>query len=148
MGRTRNGFQGCAPETPVGGRPITESKTPVNEPDEPTGTSPETGSPTPNGSGLPDREPDRPVISTSRWIDYNTHELLEMISDLEDERRWARLREGIWLAILIHVLVLSAITWIPKYVFKVPAVIDPFDAIKQRKDLSYLDLPPDALRNI
>jgi outer membrane biosynthesis protein TonB len=128
--------------------PITESKTTVNEPDEPTGTSPETGSPTPNGSGLPDREPDQPVISTSRWIDYNTHELLEMISDLEDERRWARLREGIWLAILIHVLVLSAITWIPKYVFKVPAVIDPFDAIKQRKDLSYLDLPPDALRNI
>ena len=71
-----------------------------------------------------------------------------MISDLEDERRWARLREGIWIAILIHLLVLSAITWIPKYVFKVPPVIDPFDAIKQRKDLSYLDLPPDALRNI
>ena len=71
-----------------------------------------------------------------------------MISELEDERRWARLREGIWLAILIHVLVLSAVTWIPKYVFKVPPVIDPFDAIKQRKDLSYLDLPPDALRQL
>jgi hypothetical protein len=25
-------------------------------------------------------------------------------------------------------------------------VVDPFDAIKQRKDLTYLDLPPDALR--
>ena len=128
--------------------PITESQTTVNEPDEPTGTGPETGSPTPNGSRPPDGEPDRPVISTSRWIDYDTHELLEMISELEDERRWARLREGIWLAILIHVLVLSAITWIPKYVFKVPPVIDPFDAIKQRKDLSYLDLPPDALRQL
>jgi hypothetical protein len=31
-------------------------------------------------------------------------------------------------------------------VFKVPPVIDPFDAIKQRKDLSYLDLPPDLMR--
>jgi outer membrane biosynthesis protein TonB len=126
--------------------PITESQTTVNEPDEPTGTGPETGSP--NGSRPPEGDSDRPVTSTSRWIDYNTHELLEMISDLEDERRWARLREGIWLAILIHVLVLSAITWIPKYVFKVPPVIDPFDAIKQRKDLSYLDLPPDALRQL
>ena len=86
--------------------------------------------------------------SRSRWVDYDTHELLEMISELEDERRWARLREGIWLAILIHVLLLSAVTWIPKYVFKVPPVIDPFDAIKQRKDLSYLDLPPDALRQL
>ncbi|MDE3149138.1 MAG: TonB C-terminal domain-containing protein [Acidobacteriota bacterium] len=86
--------------------------------------------------------------STSRWVDYDTHELLEMISELEDERRWSRLREGIWLAILIHILLLSAITWIPRYVFKVPPVIDPFDAIKSRKDLSYLDLPPDALKQL
>ncbi len=128
--------------------PITESQTTVNEPDEPTGTGPETGGPTPNGSRPPDHDSGPPVISTSRWIDYDTHELLQVISDLEDERRWARLREGIWLAILVHVLVLSAITWIPKYVFKVPPVIDPFDAIKQRKDLSYLDLPPDALRQL
>jgi outer membrane biosynthesis protein TonB len=86
--------------------------------------------------------------STSRWVDYDTHELLNMISELEDERRWARLREGIWIAILVHLLILSAFTWIPKYVFKVPPVIDPFDAIKNRKDLSYLDLPPDALKQL
>ena len=69
-----------------------------------------------------------------------------MISELEDERRWARLREGIWLALLIHILLLSAITWIPRYVFHVPPVIDPFDAMKQRKDLTYLDLPPDVIK--
>lgn len=69
-----------------------------------------------------------------------------MISELEDERRWARLREGIWLALLIHILLISAITWVPKYIFRVPPVIDPFDAMKQRKDLSYLDLPPDLLK--
>ena len=39
-------------------------------------------------------------------------------------------------------------TWIPKYVFKVPQVIDPLDAIKNRKDLHYLDLPPDALEHV
>jgi outer membrane biosynthesis protein TonB len=87
-----------------------------------------------------------PTLRGSRWVDYDTHELLEMISDLEDERRWARLREGIWIAVLLHLALLSAITWIPKYVFKVPRVISPIDAIKDRKDLSYLDLPPDALR--
>lgn len=88
------------------------------------------------------------TVRGSRWVDYDTHELLEMIGELEDERRWARLREGIWIAILVHFLLLSAITWIPKYVLKVPPVVDPFDAIKQRKDLAYLDLPPDALRQI
>src|ERR1700761_7140740 len=86
--------------------------------------------------------------ATSRWVDYDTHELLTMISELEDERRWARLREGIWIALLFHLFLLSAVTWIPRYVFKVPRVIDPIDAIKNRKDLSYLDLPPDALKEI
>jgi outer membrane biosynthesis protein TonB len=85
-------------------------------------------------------------LSQSRWLDYDSHELLEMISELEDERRWARLREGILWAILLHILLISAVTWIPKYVFKVPQVIDPIDAIKNRKDLNYLDVPPDALR--
>jgi hypothetical protein len=125
-----------------------EIQTTVNEPDEPTGVVPETDSNSLGNSEPPDSRQPRATISTSRWVDYDTHELLEMIGELEDERRWARLREGIWLAILIHVLVLSAITWIPKYVFKVPPVIDPFDAIKDRKDLSYLDLPPDALREL
>lgn len=83
----------------------------------------------------------------SRWVDYDTHELLEMIGSLEDERRWSRLREGFWLALLFHILLFSAFTWIPTYVFKVPKVISPFDVIKQRKDLSYLDLPPDAFRD-
>ena len=115
----------------------------MNDPDEPA--RPESGGAGPQVA-LAEEEPLSGRPSTSRWVDYDTHELLEMISELEDERRWARLREGIWLAILVHILLLSAITWIPKYVFRVPPVIDPFDAIKQRKDLSYLDLPPDLLR--
>ena len=80
-----------------------------------------------NGSGSP-------AVRGSRWVDYDTHELLEMIGNLEDERRWSRLREGFWLALLFHILLFSAFTWIPTYVFKVPKVINPFDVIKQRKD--------------
>jgi len=127
-----------------------ETPTPLNDTNQPDGlrTQPDTASATATADVPQESVEPRPVRSTSRWVDYDTHELLEMISELEDERRWSRLREGIWLAILIHILVLSAITWIPKYIFKVPPVIDPFDAIKQRKDLSYLDLPPDALRQL
>jgi hypothetical protein len=125
--------------------PTTETPGRATEPNEPTGTGPD-----PNQAGQEsshsETDSQSSTTSTSRWIDYDTHELLEMISDLEDERRWSRLREGIWLAILIHVLLLSGITWIPKYIFKVPPVVDPFDAIKQRKDLSYLDLPPDLVK--
>ena len=131
--------------------PTSETQATENEPNEPTGPAQQTGSTALAAASEEQPSPPEPATgggSRSRWVDYDTHELLEMISELEDERRWARLREGIWLAILIHVLLLSAVTWIPKYVFKVPPVIDPFDAIKQRKDLSYLDLPPDALRQL
>jgi len=127
--------------------PSSEAPTDVNEPKRPTDhPSDEDLSP---GNPIDDPGENAPiVVRGSRWVDYDTHELLEMISELEDERRWARLREGVWIAILFHLALLSAFTWIPKYVFKVPQVLDPIDAIKNRKDLQYLDLPPDALREV
>ena len=140
--------------------PLSVVPTTVNEPKDPAGTAPETAQPTPgpeNGTGSPapptgpggenGSSREMPKIRGSRWVDYDTYELLEMISELEDERRWARLREGIWIAILVHLVLLSGITWIPKYIFKVPPVVDPFEAIRQRKDeLKYLDLPPDLIK--
>jgi TonB family protein len=141
--------------------PTSEAPTEVNEPKGPAEPSLQNGAParesripgsilgidTINEREVGEREARLPAKSSSRWVDYETHELLQMIGELEDERRWARLREGFWLAILFHFILLSAITWIPTYLFKVPKVIDPFDAIKQRKDLAYLDLPPDAIRD-
>jgi len=125
------------------------SQEPVNEPTGPTETSPESrAAEAAAAAGEQAPESATPASLRSRWVDYDTHELLTMISELEDERRFARLREGIWLAILLHIVLLSGLTWIPRYVFKVPPVIDPFDAIKQRKDLTYLDVPPDALRRL
>jgi hypothetical protein len=139
-------------EAPQEQLPAGEAPADMNEPTGPIRTSPATGSAT----GSPDREPSAPkpgdssspVVRGSRWVDYDTHELLEMISELEDERRWARLREGVLWAFLFHIALLSAITWIPMYVLKVPKVMDPFDVLKKREELSYLNLPPDALREL
>jgi hypothetical protein len=86
--------------------------------------------------------------STSRYVDYETHELLEKITQYEDERRWQRIREGIWLSIIAHILFFSALTWIPRYVFHQTELIDPIQAIKDRKDLTYLDELPDAIKQI
>jgi len=77
--------------------------------------------------------------STSRWIDYDTHELLEMISELEDERRWARLREGTLWAVLVHILLVVAIFLLPRYI-KLAPVIDS-NKIQNHKDFTYLDTP-------
>ena len=86
--------------------------------------------------------------STSRYVDYETHELLEKISQYEDERRWQRIREGIWISIIAHILFFAALTWLPRYVLHDTQLIDPVQAIKDRKDLTYLDELPDALKQI
>lgn len=151
--------------------PTSEAKPTENEPQEPAATKrervstgplnlsfpeddrpwPEDGRQEPEDASQTDDQGGRVRVSrgaaTSRWVDYDTHELLQVISELEDERRWARLREGIWIALLIHIALLLAAILLPKYVF-MPRVIDPFDAIKQRKDLTYLDLPPDVLKKL
>jgi outer membrane biosynthesis protein TonB len=117
---------------------------PAPEPDASPQTSGQAGSAAPEPELEPESGPR--VVRGSRWVDYDTHELLEMIGELEDERRWARLREGFWIAILFHLALLSALTWLPKYVFKVPVVIDRNQAINQHKDFTYLDSPPELLR--
>ena len=123
--------------------PISEAPANVNEPKRPIETGQDAGSPEAAVSVLEQPATEgSPAGRSSRWVDYNTHELLEMISELEDERRWSRFREGLWLALLIHFILISALTWIPKYVFKQPPVINPFDVIKQRDKLTYLNAPP------
>jgi hypothetical protein len=125
--------------------PTDEAPTQVNQPKGPAESTPDPGDPVSGGPALSEEqrspESESPVVRGSRWVDYDTHELLQMIGELEDERRWARLREGIWLAILIHLAVLTAIMLIPKYIFKVPPVVDSSQAIKQHKDFTYLDTP-------
>jgi hypothetical protein len=111
----------------------------VNEPKGPAGEELEPGAPEQGAEPRP-AEPASLVASSSRWIDYDTHELLQMISEMEDERRWARLREGFWLAILIHLALLSGVTWIPKYIFKVPQVVDR-SKLREHKEFTYLDTP-------
>jgi hypothetical protein len=124
--------------------PTDQAPSDKNEPTGPEGANPTGTSLVPDAPAADEElrpaKSASPVVRGSRWVDYDTHELLQLITDLEDERRWARLREGFWLAILIHLALISAVTWIPKYVFKVPLVVDR-SALKQHKDFTYLDTP-------
>ncbi len=123
--------------------PIREAPVDVNEPKDPAETDSEAGRETAvaeeisasNGNGFGGNGP---VVRGSRWMDYDTHELLEVISQLEDERRWARLREGVLWAILIHIAVLFALFVIPKYVLKMRPVVE---TAQDNKEFTYLDTP-------
>jgi outer membrane biosynthesis protein TonB len=131
------------PETPETHQPESAS-TGVQEPYEDSAAAENSRSGSSrNGSGFTGLG-----YSTSRYVDYETHELLEKISQYEDERRWQRIREGIWISILAHILFFAALYFVPRYVFHQTQLIDPIQAIKDRKDLTYLDELPDALKQI
>jgi TonB family protein len=156
-------------EAPQDRMPIREAPVDVNEPsngprgraETEFGSDLETGGESPAADAAPDHEAGpatnanggvngpgsgsgsgngTPVVRGSRWIDYDTHELLEMIGNLEDERRWARLREGVLWAVLIHILVLFALFMIPRYVLKMRPVIQT-DNLRDQKEFTYLDAP-------
>jgi TonB family protein len=139
--------------------PTSEAPADVNEPKGPTESSPQKGGPAKETSiagsilGLDtfserDLEPreteprklDSPAVRGSRWVDYETHELLEMIGELEDERRWARFREGVLWAVLVHIMLLLALFLVPKYLLKMRPVIQT-SSIRDNKDFTYLDTP-------
>jgi hypothetical protein len=77
-------------------------------------------------------------------------ELLHLIDNLEDERSRSRVREGIYISLLAHVLIFLFILFGPRYILHRPKVISPFDVLndRQKKELTYMSLPPDALKNM
>jgi len=120
--------------------PTSEAPADVNEPNKPPQASPEAGLDQESAVLVEEgREPAAPVVRGSRWIDYDTHELLEMIGELEDERRWARLREGMLWAVLVHLALLLGLFLLPKYVF-VPQVVDKTSRL-DKDEFTYMDTP-------
>ena len=84
----------------------------------------------------------------SRYEDYDHTDLLHIIDELEGSKNWTSLREKLWIALIIHMLVAWYLLYGPKYIYHV-RVVDPSVIMKQRqKDLTFLDLPPDALKQI
>lgn len=102
----------------------------------------------------PPNPPERPLEprrenAHPRYESYEHHELLSMIDDLEEERWRARVREGIWISLILHLLIFWFIIYGPHVLFHQPYVIDPLTALAQREkqqQLTYLNLPPDALK--
>jgi TonB family protein len=100
-----------------------------------------------NPAGAP---PEPPRKKRARYENLEHHELLQIMDELQDERGRARLREFFWISIIIHMIVFWFLLYGPKYVWhRNIRVVDPSTILKQReKELTYLDLPPDALKQL
>ncbi len=137
---------------PKGAEPEPESSRPGGVALE---SPPEEGSPGSSGSAGSDRPAPSsngysklPAYRRSRYDELDPTDLLHIIDELEGNRGWASLREKLWIALIIHMIVAWYLLYGPKYIYHV-RVVDPSVIMKQRqKDLAFLDLPPDALKEI
>jgi TonB family protein len=113
----------------------------------PESDTPDAANPNPVQSSSAKPEPEFALGSSrtkGKYTSLGTHALVE---DLEDDRARARVREGIWISVIIHLLIFWYIAYGPQVLFHHPRVINPAD-ILAKKEAQFLDLPPDLLQHI
>jgi len=106
----------------------------------------------PPPQSAPPERPSGPTFrrkTTARYEGMEADELLHLIDNLEDERSRARVREGIYISLLAHVLLFLWILFGPRYILHRPKVVSPFDVLqaRQKRELTYMELP-DALKQL
>ena len=106
---------------------------------------PTTEAPPPTEEQQTPRRRRRPL----RGADYHGvegYDLLHVIDELEDERARVSLREKIWIALILHLLLFGYLILAPKYIWHVKVREAPLSP--KNKQMTYLDLPPDALKQL
>jgi TonB family protein len=100
-------------------------------------------------SSPPPPEPTRTRRGSRRdYEGLDAFDLLHVIDDLEDERARALLREKIWIALLLHIAIFAYLLFAPKYIYHVK-IVDPSTRLReQQKEMTFLDLPKDALKQV
>ncbi len=95
----------------------------------------------------PPREPLPFIPAGSRYSDLETHELWQLLDDMDDERAKARRRESFYISTIVYLMVAWFVFYGPHVLWHQPRMINPADALKDR-DMTYLGLPPDALKQM
>lgn len=92
-------------------------------------------------------EPPKTGSRSNRYGDLDSADLLHVIDDLEQANSWSRVREVIWISIILHLLIIWYIVYGQKYIhLPVVRVVTPAQQLKQHpQQLTYLQLPKSLL---
>jgi outer membrane biosynthesis protein TonB len=71
-------------------------------------------------------------------------DLVHVIEDLEDERARVILREKIWIALILHLVIFLILLFLPRYLPQVKVR----DNSQMDKKMTYMELPPDVLKQL
>jgi TonB family protein len=127
-------------------------------PTEPPLEQPETEAPVlievpPSSNGIPVSSNGSGQLAALRYSRYqglDHTDLLHVIEEIEDSRNWASLREKLWIALVVHLLLIWFLFYGSKHhLFTQVRVINPVEQIeKQPKQLSFLTMPKDLQQQI
>jgi outer membrane biosynthesis protein TonB len=94
--------------------------------------------------------PSPPVrVRTGRYGELDEHEIIHLLTALDDERARARFREAIYISVIFYLAVVWLLFYGPRILFHQPKLISPVDVLKQRdKELTYLDMPKDVAKDL
>jgi TonB family protein len=84
------------------------------------------------------------VARLGAYDEVESYDLIHIIDELEDERWRVQRREKIYIAIVLHVILFALILFLPKYLPHVQVR----DSSEHMKKMTYLDLPPDVLKQL
>ncbi len=86
-------------------------------------------------------EPDEDALQN--MSEFELHEAPVVLLELQDARARSRLREALWLSLMVHLFVIIGIATSPRWAFPARGVIVMNPDLNQ-KDMTYLELPPDV----
>ncbi|HSU18130.1 MAG TPA: TonB C-terminal domain-containing protein [Acidobacteriaceae bacterium] len=72
-------------------------------------------------------------IRTGRYGELNEHELIHLLSSIEDERARSRFRESVYLSIFIWLAIAWVVLYGPKYLWHAPKMVTPFEVLNRRE---------------
>ncbi len=76
--------------------------------------------------------------------EFELHETPVVLLELQDARARSRLREALWISLIVHLLVVIAVATSPQWAFPSRGVIVMTPNDINQKDMTYLELPPDV----
>ncbi|HUQ49528.1 MAG TPA: TonB family protein, partial [Terriglobales bacterium] len=86
----------------------------------------------------------RLVTSASRHVGMEEEDFHLLVSELRDDNSRSRLREAVWISIIVHMVVLFAIREAPRWLpARAIELISPAEQVAQNKDMTFLELPTD-----